>query len=292
MMKISVTTYSYIQLINLCKMTQLDCISKAKEMGFDAIEIESIHPHDGSSQRKYAEKLAAEAKRLHMPISNFTFGADFLNGSNGDTKEEITRVKGMIDIAEILGAKSVRHDATFGYPKEARKYHGFDDVLPIIADACRLVTEYAATKGIRTMVENHGFFCQDSDRVEKLVNTVAHENFGLLTDMGNFLCSDEDPAIAFGRVAPYAFYAHAKDFHIKNGMAPDPGEGFFMSRNGNYLRGAIIGHGDVPIRHCLKALKQAGYDGYIAIEFEGIEDPILALKIGLANLKRYIQELE
>ena len=292
MMKVSVSTYSYAQLINSGKMTQLDCISKAKEMGFDSVEIESIHPHDGSCEKEYSKKLSEEAKRLSMPISNFTFGADFINGSNGDTKKEITHVKEMIDIAEILGAKNVRHDATIGYPKEVRKYHGFEDVLPIIADACRQVTEYAASKGIKTMVENHGFFCQDSDRVEKLVNAVAHENFGLLTDMGNFLCADEDPAIAFGRVAPYAFYVHAKDFHVKSGMGPNPGEGFFQSRNGNYLRGAVIGHGNVPVKHCLKALKQAGYDGYIAIEFEGIEDPILALKIGLANLKRYISELE
>lgn len=290
-MKISVSTYSYIKLINEGVMTQFDCISKAKEMGFDAIEIESIHPHDGSSQKEYAQKLAEELKRQNMPISNFTFGADFLNGSNGNTEAEIARVKEMIDIAEILGAKSVRHDATLGYSQDVRKYRGFDDVLPIIADACRQVTKYAAAKGIKTMVENHGFFCQDSDRVEKLVNIVADENFGLLTDMGNFLCADENPAIAFGRVAPYAFYAHAKDFHVKSCMAPNPGQGFFRTRNGNFLRGAIIGHGDVPVKHCLAALKQAGYDGYVAIEFEGMEEPIMALTIGLENLRGYICQL-
>ncbi|MCM0648094.1 sugar phosphate isomerase/epimerase [Clostridium swellfunianum] len=291
-MKVSVSTYSYIQLINKGVLTQLDCISKAKEMGFDAIEIESIRPHDDSSPMEYAKKLRDEAALLNMPISSFTFGADFLTGSNGDVNAEISRVKGMIDIAEALGAKIVRHDATYGYPQNLRKYRGFEDALPILADACRQVTEYAAAKGIRTTVENHGFFSQDSERVEKLVNAVAHENFGLLVDMGNFLCADEDPAIAVGRVAPYAFYAHAKDFHVKSCMGPNPGQGFFKSRNGNYLRGAIIGHGDVPVRHCLTALKKAGYDSYIAIEFEGMEEPIMALSIGLENLRRYLTEIE
>ena len=74
-------------------------------------------------------------------------------------------------------------------------------------------------------------------------------------------------------------------------MEPNPGDGFFCSRNGTYLRGAIVGHGNVPVRHCLKALKQAGYDGYVAIEFEGMEDCIQGLTIGLANLRRYIAEL-
>ena len=45
---------------------------------------------------------------------------------------------------------------------------------------CRGVTEYAAGKGVRTMVENHGHFVQDSDRCEVLMRTVNHPNFGAL----------------------------------------------------------------------------------------------------------------
>ena len=73
---------------------------------------------------------------------------------------------------------------------------------------------------------------------------------------------------------------------------PNPGQGFFRSRSGCYLRGAIIGHGDVPVKHCLMALKRAGYDGYVAIEFEGMEDAYKGLAIGLENLRRYISEIE
>jgi sugar phosphate isomerase/epimerase len=40
------------------------------------------------------------------------------------------------------------------------------------------------------------------------------------------------------------------------------------------------------------ALKRAGYDGYVAIEFEGMEDCLLALEAGCENLKRYIAEIE
>ena len=112
---------------------------------------------------------------------------------------------------------------------------------------CRAVTEYAAEKGIKTMVENHGFFCQDSERVEKLICGVNHVNFGVLVDIGNFLCVDENPCDAIGRLMPYAFHVHAKDFHVKSGLEPNPGTGWFTSRGGNFLRGAIIGHGNVPL---------------------------------------------
>lgn len=283
-MKLSVSSYSFGKLLYSREITQFDCIQKAKDIGFDAIEFVDILAPEGVSKEEYAAVLSKECKRLAMPVSSFTFGADFLTGSGGDTKLEIERVKTMVDIAAILGTDLIRHDATTGDGRT------FDTILPVIADACREVTIYAAAKGIRTTVENHGFFCQDSDRMEKLYQAVNHENFGLLTDMGNFLCADEAPDKAFGRLAPYAFYAHAKDFHVKSAMLPDPGEGFFRSRSGNYLRGAIIGHGNVPVLHCIRALKNAKYDGYVAIEFEGMEEPVQGITIGLNNLRRYIIE--
>ena len=53
----------------------------------------------------------------------------------------------------------------------------------------------------------------------------------------------------------------------------------------------MIGHGNVPVKQCLSILKTAGYDGTIAIEFEGMEDPVDAVRIGLDNLKRYWSEV-
>ncbi|HIW73994.1 MAG TPA: sugar phosphate isomerase/epimerase [Firmicutes bacterium] len=290
-MKIAASSYSFSQYLNNGRMTQLDCVAKAKDMGFDAIEFVELRPPEGTSPLDYAKALREECERHSMPVSNFTVGAELLHPST-TLEDEIERVKAMVDLAAVLGAPSMRHDATAGYAPGARSYHGFRDALAVVAPACRAITEYAAEKGIRTMVENHGFFCQDSERVEALVNTVAHENFGLLADMGNFLCADEDPAAAFGRVAPYAFYVHAKDFHVKNGGGCNPGEGFSRSRGGHYLRGAIIGHGDVPLRSCLAALRDSGYRGNIAVEFEGMEDCLTGLRIGLANLRRAIADTE
>lgn len=288
-MKTCVNSYSFCQLMGKDGITQLECISKAKELGFDAIEFTEIMPPEGVSPMDWVLKLKEECAKEGMPIANVCVGADFIYGSNGDLDAEVERVKGVVDLVAALGAPSMRHDATGGWKIEDRGFKGFDQALPRLVEGCRRVTEYAAAKGVKTMVENHGIFCQDSTRVEKLVNGVAHENFGLLNDMGNFLCADEDPALAISRAAPYAFHVHAKDFHVKSPMLPSPGDGWFCSRGGNYLRGAVIGHGNVPVVHCLKALKLAGYNGYVSIEFEGIESCMMALKIGVANLKRYIE---
>lgn len=288
-MKIGVSSYSLIKLVHSGKIKQIEVISLAKEMGFDIIEFVPFVLEEGEDYKEFAEKVKEECARVGIGMGSYTVGADFINGSNGDLEAEIHRVKGEVDIARILGAKTMRHDATIGFPKNHVGPRGFDAALPRLIEGCRAVTEYAEGFGIKTMIENHGFFCQDSHRVEKLVNGVNHPNFGLLVDMGNFVCVDEAPEKAIGKLMPYAFHVHAKDFHIRSGMLPDPGEGWFRSRGGNYLRGSIIGHGDVPILQCMRIMKGAGYEGVLSIEFEGMEDPKLGVEIGLKNLRRYLE---
>lgn len=290
-MKISVSSYSFSQYIRDGRLTQFSCIAKAKEMGFDAIEFTDLTPPEGVSEEDFARQIREECDRVGLPISNYTIGADLLNNTDGG-KAEVDRLKKKVDVAAILGTRSMRHDAAWGFKEgNPRNSRGLRNIVDQLADCCREVTDYAASKGIRTMVENHGQFVQDADRVELLINTVNHPNFGWLCDMGNFLCADENPILAYGKAAPYAFYAHAKDFILKSGSEPNPGSGFFQTRAGNYIRGTIIGHGAVPVKQCLQILKNAGYDGYIGVEFEGIEDCILGLSIGLENLRRYAGEV-
>ncbi len=287
-MKTCVSSYSFQPLLNSGELNQFELISKVKEMGFDAIEFIDLAPHNGMDTKDYAKLLRDESERLSLPIVNYTIGAELLNKP---LEEETSRLFEQVDIAEILGAKGMRHDATGGFKAPQNKICGFEQALPTLIEGCKTVTEYAKTKGIATMVENHGFFAQDSVRVEKLVTGVADENFGLLIDIGNFACADDPSEKAVGRLANYAKHVHAKDFHIKSGNGFNPGRGFFTSRGGNYLRGAVIGHGDIPVVQCLSILKRAGYDGYVSIEFEGIEDNITGVEIGLENLKRFIETI-
>ncbi len=291
-MKIGVSSYSFHDLVEKGKMDQLDIIQKTKELGFDVIEFSTFSLPKGETPLSYAPKVKAECDRVGLSVANYTIYADFLNGSGGNVKKEVERLKEEVQVASILGSPGMRHDATWGPDKNKQGAKSFDTVLPILAEGCLSVTEYAATLGIKTMIENHGYFAQDSKRVEKLVNVVNHPNFGLLLDMGNFLCVDENPTEAFGRLLPYAFHVHAKDFHVKSGLEADPGEGWFPSRAGNYLRGAIIGHGNAPITQCLRLLKREEYNGVLSVEFEGMENPITGITIGQNNLRRYLSNLD
>ena len=155
-MKFSVSLYSFYSAIKAGELTPMQCIGKAKELGFDAVEaVDFVNfqcPEEEMAQQ--AQALRAEAEKQGLCFSSLAVAADLLNGSGGDTAKEIERVKKYVDLAAVLGAPRMRHDITQG-TKPAQSY---DSLLPRLSEAVREITEYAAAKGILTMTENHGFF--------------------------------------------------------------------------------------------------------------------------------------
>lgn len=286
-MKVSVSTWSFSRSVQSDEMSQLDVIDAVAELGFDSIEFAKFLIPEEADPLRFAETARERCDALGLEVVAYAIGADFIGGCGGDLDAEVRRLESEVEIAVVLGAPLMRHDVA--YRPKCDRYTGtvsFDSYLPRIAEGVSRVTEYAKTRGIRTASENHGLFVQDSARVEKLVNAVGNANFGVLLDIGNFVCADEDPAAATGVLLPYLFHVHAKDFYLRSGMLPDPGAGWSRTRGGNRFRGCIVGHGDVPVAQCLGLIKRSGYDGIISIEYEGYEPPILGVSEGRANLRR------
>ena len=279
-MKIGVSSYSFAHYMNASHANYFQICDLAKEIGFDAIEFIDLklEVQAAESLPALAEQIRAYCEKLGLPIAAYTVGADFLNRENA-----VQAIKAQADIAQILGAPVMRHDAFWSLPEGMTWRQGMEKVAPLI----REVAQYAAEKGIRTCTENHGMILQDAERVEDLIRAVNHPNYGWLVDMGNFLCADDNPLRAVTIAAPYAFHAHVKDFLFKSFRDDDPGDGWIHTRNGNYIRGTVAGHGVVPIRRCLQILKNAGYQGVVSYEFEGHEENLPALK----NALRFIRSV-
>ncbi|MCC7145641.1 MAG: sugar phosphate isomerase/epimerase [Phycisphaeraceae bacterium] len=240
-----------------------------------------------------AQEVRAYVAKLGMEVAGYCVGGEFLCPPQTQ-KQEVARLKQDVDIAVALGAKTMRHDVTWGPTNGKNKppvdAKTFPQVLKYMAPAIREVTEYAAGKGLKTSLENHGFYMQASERVEKLIQAVGHPNYGLTIDMGNFLCVNEEPVDAVKRLAKYAIMAHVKDFHVKPKKQMPP-TGWFATPTAIALRGAIAGHGVIDIPAELKLLKKAGYDGYLSLEFEGMEEPGLAVDLGLKYLREQLKTL-
>jgi sugar phosphate isomerase/epimerase len=257
--------------------------------GCDVAGIEFVAPIAAAKQdpRRRATELRKRAEKRALAVASYCVGAELLRPP-GEQRKVVEQLKREVDVAAELGAPSMRHDVTRGFTGDhAPGLNGarsFEAALKAVVPAIGEVADYAASKNIRTSLENHGFYMQNSRRVERLIKAVAHENFGLTIDMGNFLCVNEDPVAAVRRLAKYAQMAHVKDFHVRPKKSMPP-TGWFATPTPIALRGAIVGHGVINVPAEIKLLQAAGYDGFVSLEFEGMEEPLTAVKLGLDYLR-------
>lgn len=284
-MKLGLSTYSLYQALQSGKMTVSDVIDYTADHGGEHIEIVPLG-YNLSEQPELIDTIVSKAAERGLEISNYAISANFLVSDDDAYEQEIIRVQKEVDIASRLGVKLMRHDVASSPDVSIAN---FNANLEKLATACRRIAEYASQYGITTSVENHGFFIQQSDRVQALIHAVGLPNFKTTLDIGNFLCADEAPIAAVKNNLPYASIIHIKDFYIRP-AGQHPGEGFFTTTAGQYLRGAIAGQGDIPIREIIQLIKSSGYDGYLSLEFEGLEDCDLGARVGLANVKRFWEE--
>ncbi len=278
-MKLGLSSYSLHQAISTNQMTTADMIAWAAEHGCEHAE---IVPIGFQMTEALADEFKAKADECGIELSNYAIGANFLKDTDTEYEQEIARVMREVDLAARMGVRRMRHDVA---SSDDLSIVNFNRQLERLAAACRRIADHAAQYGITTSVENHGYFIQHSDRVQALVDAVDRPNFRTTLDIGNFLCVDEDPLSAVKKNLPIASMVHIKDFYYRP-AGSELGEGWFKSSNGNYLRGAIAGHGDLRMRETIRAIKESGYDGYISLEFEGMEDCRKGAEIGLANIRR------
>ena len=287
-MKTCISTYSFWRMM-ASGWTMFDVIDKVKELGADGVEfVLDDNKPEGMTLEQRAAELAeyARSKGLETPI--YTTGANFFQA---DPSAEIARVCRHVDAAAAAGIKLMRHDITAGFYEGYTGLRTFDAVLPTVADAIRKVAEYAQSKGVTTCSENHGRLVQDSDRMLAVFNAVNHPNYKYLCDIGNFGGVDEDCAVAVSKLLPFIAHVHAKDCFRRSGKERDPGFGWGKTRAGNYRRATIYGQGDVPVFQILSLIRDSGYDGFVSLEFEGIEENVMGVTQSFVNLKRDIEEI-
>ena len=300
-MRIGLTSYSLDRDIEQGKMILPEAIDWAAANGAECMELVPFafrfdDPDTGKIDTDFIRQTKLRARDAGIPLVNYSVLADFCREGEA-LKAEIARVCHEVDIAAELGVPKMRHDVCgFRRPHKENTLRDFERWLPVMAEAAATVTAHGKEVGVKTMIENHGFFANGCDRVERILDWVHDENYGLLLDTGNIVCVDEDAAVAADTLAPRTKMVHLKDFYIRT---RDPGDAtqfdcagsWFRSRGGKYLRGAILAQGDLDMWSILRSIKASGYDGDIVIEFEGLEDARYASAVGMQNARRIWQEV-
>lgn len=286
-MKLGISSYSLFQAMHAGRMNLEEVIEWVAEIGGKHIEIVPGLGFDFNEDPELEAKIIEKASSVGIDISNYAIGANFITETEEQYEAEISRIISEVDRVHRLGAKLMRHDVA---SRPDTSIANFNADLEKVAAACRRIADYAKQYDITTSVENHGFYVQASDRVQALIHAVDRPNFMTTLDVGNFVCVDENPFAAVKNNLKYASMVHIKDFYIRPSYR-NPGEGWFTSASGNYLRGAIAGQGDIDLYEILRIVKQSGYDGYMSIEYEGMEECTKGTQIAFNNVDRIWNEV-
>lgn len=291
MPKFGVSIYSISRKIISGELTPEKAVEWLCEQGSEVIEIVPFGI-DLLADPGLAGRMKAVADKHKVPLDNYSLNADFLLKNDAEMAEEIARVKSHIDAAKELGVSTVRSDcAGFRRPIEQNTIEKFLEELPVIVKTYDVLAEYAKSKGIKLLLENHGFHANGAERTRLILNGVKSNNFGHQLDVGNYICMDDVPEVVVKKMLPFAATVHMKDFYVRNS---DPGDAtqfdcsgaWFRTVGGRYLRGSIFGQGDLDVVDIVRSVKSFGYDGNIYIEYEGMEDCLYGTKVSLDNLKR------
>ena len=283
MIKIGFTCYSFASALRAGTMDIAEAIRFSAGLGARHMEISpgnflAMTPEN-------IDLIVRTVKECGMELSSYTIGANFVQPDAAAVAKEIERIKGEVEIAARLGVTRMRHDCGWR-PQPECSYANFEKDIGIFADACGQIADKAKTYGIVTSIENHGFYVQGSERVQRVILAVNRDNFRTTMDVGNFLCVDEDPECAVMNNIGFASMIHFKDFHIRRHVI-DPA-GFITTLHGRYLRGAVTGDGDVDLPAVCRIIKNSGYDGFLSIEYEGREECKFACIRAIKNVRELL----
>jgi sugar phosphate isomerase/epimerase len=255
-MKLSLAAYSFNKLLprdagpeafKEAKMRLDDFVRYCAELGLDACEPTAYYfPKDVTNE--YLLELKNLAFRLGLDVSGTAIGNDFCLPPGPERDAQLAMTRDWIDRAAILGAPVIRIFAgkvPAGDTEDAaveRCVEGIDESL-----------NYAAQRGVFLALENHGGITATAEQLLRIVQRVKESPwFGVNFDGGNF--ASADPYAELERIAPYAVNAQIKACVKRNGQK-EPAD---LAR--------IVG-----------ILKDAGYRGYVVLEYEEDEDPFKAI---------------
>jgi len=253
--KISLAEWSLNREIFGGKLDHLDFAKVAKEsFGLDGIEYVNQFFADKAENMAYLKDMRMRAS--DHGVESLLIMIDREGGLGDlDTAARTTAVENhykWVDAAKFLGCHSIRVNA-FGEGSA-------EDVKAAAIDGLGSLSTFAAKSDINVIVENHGSYSSDGSWLSDVMSQVNMANCGTLPDFGNFCiardggqpwegkCIKEyDRYLGVQEMMPYAKAVSAKTHNFtSNGDEKDT----------DYLK-------------MMKIVKDAGFKGWVGIEFEG-----------------------
>ncbi len=255
------------------QITYEDFLNCAVELGVAGVSLETCF--FDSLDESYLKSLKAIMDKGNLECIVAWGHPMGLEG--GENVEAIADMEKHFKTCEIMGTDVLRMVGSHYGLRNSPHRPQMEKLIKLIKDSVKR----AEVRGIKLAMENHfDFTC---DEMLEMFETLSSPYFGMTLDTGNALRYGDDPVEAAKKLSKYIYALHFKD------VAPLPDgnpEDWF------YYACTAIGDGEIDIPALCKTLKDSGYDGIYAIEFDYLHPKYDDEYSALARSVEYLNNLE
>ncbi|TWT51520.1 Xylose isomerase-like TIM barrel [Thalassoglobus neptunius] len=243
--QISLAQWSLHKAIFDKKMDNLDFAKVAKtEFDISAIEYVNQFFFEKAKDESYLADMKKRAE--DQGVQSLLIMVD-REGQLGDPdknkrSQTVDNHKKWVEAAKFLGCHSIRVNAA--------SRGSYDEQIEYAADGLAQLTDFAKPLGLNILVENHGGLSSNAAWLSTVMERVDDPHCGTLPDFGNFRISDDnwyDRYQGVEELMPFAHAVSAKSYDFDD--------------NGNDTRTDFL--------KIMKIVLDAGYRGFVGIEYEG-----------------------
>ncbi len=215
---------------------------------------------------------------------------------NPDDEKRRSSVEGhyaWLEAAKFLGCHSIRvdsrSDASLSPEQQAE----------LCTDGIRCVTEKAREFGLNVILENHGGLSSDGAWLAGIVKKVGLDNCGTLPDLNNFYILQKNKNAARWEKEKSSYTGNSNYQEDEHGIYYDPYRG--VKELMPYAKGVSAKTRDfdeqgneahIDYRRMMSIVKDAGYHGYVGIEYSGEKlDEVEGVLRSKTLLERVFSEL-
>jgi len=263
--KISLAEWSFNKTLFAKEMTNLEFPVAARKLGIEGVEYVNQFFKDKAKDNAYLAELKKICKSEGVESILIMCDGEGMVG-HPEKEERIKTVenhKKWVDAAAFLGCHSIRVNAgSRGEYEEQQK---------LAADGLHMLCEYGDTKKINVIVENHGGLSSNGEWLAGVMKMVDHKRVGTLPDFGNFTINRRTGEEFDRYKGVELLMPFAKGVSAKSNVFDEDGN----EANMDYYR-------------LMKIVQDAGYKGYVGIEYEGRE---LNEKDGIIATKKLLEKV-
>jgi sugar phosphate isomerase/epimerase len=252
--KISLAEWSLHKTIFGGQLDNLDFAKAAKnDYGIEAIEFVNQFFKDKAKDTAYLQELKNRAASEGVQMLLIMCDGEGQLGDPDAAKrtEAVENHYKWADAAKFLGCHSIRVNAASA--------GSFEEQQKLAADGLARLTEYGAKLDLNVIVENHGGLSSSGEWLSGVMKMVNNPRCGTLPDFGNFCVRFEGNAWQTPCAEEYDRYKGVQELM--------PFAKAVSAKSNDFDAEGNETHTDY--RRIMKIVLDAGYHGYVGVEFEG-----------------------